>query len=180
MEMHPNAPAPIPAPDDQAQHEATVRVCLVTLCGELFAIDLGSVREVFELESVTPVPKMPPVFTGVTNVRGMIIPLVDLRPLLGFPVEFPGPRAGGSDAGDPHRHARGLAGLAGHGVAGRATVHHVLVAGREPCERGRGGAIAVGLREFVNDSTRSPACGSTCSQPEGGITCSGICHGSRT
>ncbi len=92
METHPTAPTPIPAPDGHAQSEATVRVCLVSLCGELFAIDLGSVREVFEVESITPVPKMPPAFAGVANVRGMIIPLVDLRPLLGFPVEPPGPK----------------------------------------------------------------------------------------
>lgn len=92
METHPIAPTPIPVPDDHAQSEATVRVCLVSLCGELFAIDLGSVREVFEVEDVTPVPKMSPAFVGVTNVRGMIIPLVDLRPLLGLPVEPPGPK----------------------------------------------------------------------------------------
>ena len=92
MDTQPTAAAPIPAQDDQAQSEGTARVCLVSLCGELFAIDLESVGEVFEIESITPVPKMPPAFAGVANVRGMIIPLVDLRPLLGFPVEPPGPK----------------------------------------------------------------------------------------
>lgn len=92
MDTNPTAATPIPEPEGSAQSEATARVCLVSLCGELFAIDLGSVQEVFEIESVTPVPKMPPAFAGVANVRGMIIPLVDLRPLLGFPVEAPGPK----------------------------------------------------------------------------------------
>jgi purine-binding chemotaxis protein CheW len=61
------------------------RICLVTLGGELFAIDLRHVREVFELESVTPVPGMPSTLVGVANLRGTIMPLADLRPLLGIP-----------------------------------------------------------------------------------------------
>ncbi|MEK7272474.1 MAG: chemotaxis protein CheW, partial [Nitrospirota bacterium] len=61
------------------------RICLVTLGGELFAIDLRHVREVFELESVTPVPGMPSTLVGVANLRGTVMPLADLRPSLGIP-----------------------------------------------------------------------------------------------
>ncbi len=60
------------------------RICLVTLGGELFAIDLRHVREVFELESVTPVPGMPSALVGVANLRGTVMPLADLRPSLGI------------------------------------------------------------------------------------------------
>lgn len=60
------------------------RICLVTLGGELFAIDLRHVREVFELESVTPVPGMPSTLVGVANLRGTVMPLADLRPSLGI------------------------------------------------------------------------------------------------
>jgi len=60
------------------------RVCLVTLSGGLFALDLRSVREVFPVESVTPVPGMPSVLSGVTNLRGVVISLVDVRMLLGL------------------------------------------------------------------------------------------------
>ncbi len=59
------------------------RICLITLGGELFAIDLRHVREVFELESVTPVPGMPASLVGVANLRGTVVPLADLRPSLG-------------------------------------------------------------------------------------------------
>ncbi len=55
----------------------------MTLGGELFAIDLRHVREVFELESVTPVPGMPASLVGVANLRGTVVPLADLRPQLG-------------------------------------------------------------------------------------------------
>src|SRR5438034_3364638 len=53
------------------------RVCLITLSNSLFAIDLQSIREVFPVDSVTPVPGMPTVLTGVTNLRGIVVPLVD-------------------------------------------------------------------------------------------------------
>jgi purine-binding chemotaxis protein CheW len=61
------------------------RVCLITISGELFAVDLRNVREVFPLETVTPMPGMPPILFGVTNHRGMVVPLVDLRLLLELP-----------------------------------------------------------------------------------------------
>jgi purine-binding chemotaxis protein CheW len=55
------------------------------LGGEFFAIDLRHVREVFELESITPVPGMPASLVGVANLRGTVVPLADLRPSLGVP-----------------------------------------------------------------------------------------------
>lgn len=61
------------------------RICLVTLGGELFAIDLRHVREVFELESITPVPGLSSTVVGVANLRGTVMPLADLRPSLGIP-----------------------------------------------------------------------------------------------
>ena len=61
-------------------------MCVLTLGGELFAIDLRHVSEVFEVEAVTVVPSMPGLLTGVTNLRGTVITLVDLRGSLGLPV----------------------------------------------------------------------------------------------
>ena len=63
----------------------TFRACLFAIAGELLAIDLRYVREVFPIESVTPVPKMPSVLVGVANLRGTVMPLVDMRPALGLP-----------------------------------------------------------------------------------------------
>ncbi|GAB1723046.1 MAG: putative Chemotaxis protein CheW [Nitrospira sp.] len=61
-------------------------MCVLTLGGELFAINLHHVSEVFEVESVTAVPSMPSYLTGVTNLRGTVITLVDLRGSLGLSV----------------------------------------------------------------------------------------------
>ncbi len=75
-----------------ARTDTLRRVCLITLGGELYAIELRSVREVFEVESVTPVPGMPSALVGVANLRGVVIPLVDLRLMLGLPVSGPSPQ----------------------------------------------------------------------------------------
>jgi purine-binding chemotaxis protein CheW len=78
----------VPSPDIATASrgvEASVRMCVVSLGGELFAIDLRNIREVFVVESVTPVPAMPSMLTGVTNLRGTVIPLLDLRASLGLP-----------------------------------------------------------------------------------------------
>jgi purine-binding chemotaxis protein CheW len=52
---------------------------------ESFAVELSRVREVFALESITPVPDMPPMLVGVANFRGTIVPLADLRLVLEGP-----------------------------------------------------------------------------------------------
>lgn len=61
-------------------------MCVLTLGGELFAIDLRHVSEVFEVEAITAVPGMPGLLTGVTNLRGTVVSLVDLRGTLGLSV----------------------------------------------------------------------------------------------
>ena len=79
------AQVPATALDQTGRAKAAVasRMCLMSLGGELFAVDLRHVREVFELESVTPVPGMPTILVGVANLRGTVMPLADLRPSLG-------------------------------------------------------------------------------------------------
>jgi len=68
---------------EQAKSTESLRVCLIALGEESFAVDLRQVREVFEPKSITPVPGMPAALVGVTNLRGTIIPLTDLRSALG-------------------------------------------------------------------------------------------------
>ncbi len=85
-EIDPLRELPRLSPDttlDQAKSTGALSVCLITLGGRIFAIDLSQVREVFKLESVTPVPGMPPALVGVANLRGTIIPLADFSSTLG-------------------------------------------------------------------------------------------------
>ncbi len=46
---------------------------------EVFALDIGKVREVLEFNSVTKVPRTPDFMRGVINLRGSVVPVVDLR-----------------------------------------------------------------------------------------------------
>lgn len=54
--------------------------CLTFRLGdEIFALDIARVREVLEYSSVTRVPRMPDYMCGVINLRGHVVPVVDLR-----------------------------------------------------------------------------------------------------
>jgi purine-binding chemotaxis protein CheW len=46
---------------------------------EVFAVDVAQVREILELIPITKVPKTPDFMRGVINVRGSVVPVVDLR-----------------------------------------------------------------------------------------------------
>jgi purine-binding chemotaxis protein CheW len=49
------------------------------LADEIFALDIGKVREVLDFTTVTKVPRMPDFMRGVINLRGSVVPVVDLR-----------------------------------------------------------------------------------------------------
>jgi purine-binding chemotaxis protein CheW len=46
---------------------------------ELYALNINQVREVLDFTSVTKVPQMPGFMRGVINLRGSVVPVVDLR-----------------------------------------------------------------------------------------------------
>ncbi len=46
---------------------------------EVFAVDIAKVREVLDFTSVTKVPRTPEFMRGVINLRGSVVPVVDLR-----------------------------------------------------------------------------------------------------
>ena len=71
--------------------EGSTRVCLISLAGEFFALHLRDVRELFEVESITRVAGMPPALVGVANLRGVIVPVVDLRVMIGLSTSGPKP-----------------------------------------------------------------------------------------
>ena len=50
-----------------------------TLDKEQFAVDIHQVREVLEFTSITKVPRTPEFMRGVINLRGSVVPVVDLR-----------------------------------------------------------------------------------------------------
>lgn len=50
-----------------------------------YGVPVEQVREVRDMQTVTPVPGSPPFVEGVTNLRGQIIAVMDLRRRLGLP-----------------------------------------------------------------------------------------------
>jgi purine-binding chemotaxis protein CheW len=53
--------------------------------GEAYAIPVGYVMEVAGLGDVTAVPGAPPEILGVRNLRGHLLPVIELARLLGIP-----------------------------------------------------------------------------------------------
>lgn len=54
-----------------------------TLGEALFAVGTLNVREIIEYGHLTPVPLMPPSILGVINLRGGVVPILDLRQRFG-------------------------------------------------------------------------------------------------
>lgn len=55
------------------------------LCKEEYGLEILKVREINGLMDITPVPRMPNFMKGVINLRGKVIPVIDLRLKFGLP-----------------------------------------------------------------------------------------------
>lgn len=59
-----------------------MRVLLLPVGDDWYAVPLETVREVVDAPRLTPVPTAPPAVLGVLNVRGRVIPVLDTAALL--------------------------------------------------------------------------------------------------
>ena len=60
------------------------RACYFRLGGQLLALGSEHLRQLVVVGSVTSVPRVGPELLGLFSVHGAILPLIDLRPLLGL------------------------------------------------------------------------------------------------
>lgn len=60
----------------------------VALANETYGMSVLKVREIIRMQKITPVPQMPEYVRGVINLRGRMIPIVDLRLKFGLRAEF--------------------------------------------------------------------------------------------
>jgi purine-binding chemotaxis protein CheW len=65
--------------------EETIEYLSFQLGEELFAIEVSKVREVLEYTTITRVPGAPDFMKGVINVRGGVVPVMDLKNKLNMP-----------------------------------------------------------------------------------------------
>ena len=55
-----------------------LQLVVFRLADEEFALDISQVREIIRMQEVTPMPKAPDFITGVLNLRGQIVAVMDL------------------------------------------------------------------------------------------------------
>src|SRR5664279_1081591 len=76
-----------------AQRAADVRRYLTfSLAGESYALDINEVTEIIEFRALTQVPMMPEFIRGVINLRGRVLPVVDLAARFGHGMTTTGRR----------------------------------------------------------------------------------------
>jgi purine-binding chemotaxis protein CheW len=54
------------------------------LDGEVFALDVSKVREILDRTDLTRIPRMPRYMRGALNLRGAVVPVIDLRVKFGL------------------------------------------------------------------------------------------------
>jgi purine-binding chemotaxis protein CheW len=63
--------------------DGLVDLACFVLQGNLYAIEVVHVREIVHCQAVTPLPKAPALIEGVIDLRGAVVPVVDLGRVLG-------------------------------------------------------------------------------------------------
>jgi purine-binding chemotaxis protein CheW len=64
---------------EEQRNMETTQYLTFKLRDEVFALDIGKVREVLDFTTVTKVPQTPDFMRGVINLRGNVVPVVDMR-----------------------------------------------------------------------------------------------------
>lgn len=54
------------------------------LAKEIYGVDISQVQEIIRFQQITKVPKVPDFIEGVINLRGNVIPVIDLRKRFDF------------------------------------------------------------------------------------------------
>lgn len=70
----------------QAIAEEEVRICLFSISGDSYAVTVDILAEIIIPQKIFPVPTTPSHVIGIINLRGNIVPIVDIRPALNLSV----------------------------------------------------------------------------------------------
>ncbi|HEX5959457.1 MAG TPA: chemotaxis protein CheW [Hyphomicrobiaceae bacterium] len=65
------------------------RVAVFELAGYRYAIAIAHVQEFVRLPSIVPLPKAPAIVEGVVNIRGTVVPVLDIRQRFRLPERRP-------------------------------------------------------------------------------------------
>ncbi len=72
-------------PHDPVQAGVPAQFLTFALGEEVFAMDIRTVREIIQVGPMTTVPLMPAFVRGVINLRGAVVPVIDLHVRFGRP-----------------------------------------------------------------------------------------------
>lgn len=62
-----------------------IQVACLKMAAGLYAVDIMRIKEIIRLPKLSPLPRALPFVEGVINLRGSVIPVVDLRKRFGLP-----------------------------------------------------------------------------------------------
>ena len=65
--------------EDDDENSQANKYLLFSIGEEVYGIAIGSVTEIIEMQKITDVPDMPGYVKGVINLRGRVVPVMDLR-----------------------------------------------------------------------------------------------------
>lgn len=65
--------------DNAVESVDAIQILSFILANEWFGVEISGIQEVLEHRKVTPVPRTPEFMLGVINLRGKVVPVVDLR-----------------------------------------------------------------------------------------------------
>jgi purine-binding chemotaxis protein CheW len=83
---------PAPTPARPAGDDAAI-LLVFRIEGEAFGLSVDPVHEILDPPEITPVPNAGPFAPGLVNVRGVVVPVLDIRHRLRMPPGMPGPAA---------------------------------------------------------------------------------------
>ncbi len=76
----------------QARHAGGRQVLCFSAAGSTYAMGIAAIKEIIEYGAITTIPLMPAFIRGVINLRGAVVPVIDLAARLGFEPAVPSRR----------------------------------------------------------------------------------------
>lgn len=91
--MNPSITPAVVADTTDGQVAPVLQLLRFALGSERYALRIDAVREILEVTRTTPLPLMPEFVRGVMNLRGAVVPVIDLAARLGLPAAVVGRRS---------------------------------------------------------------------------------------
>lgn len=77
---------------DAARKAGGAQYLSFSAAGTTYAMSIASIKEIIQYGSISMIPLMPAFIRGVINLRGAVVPVIDLAARLGFPPSKPNRR----------------------------------------------------------------------------------------